>query len=324
MKALQKGERLVAEGERNVGTVKANEWALQNSDWGLLKRFGQKDVRKIRTNDFSQFMEELAKRHPELSQSSKNSIMSAFRNVLKMAREEGTIDDLIDTPRTKQKDNPRPFFRFHPVCSKEDDAYQKLLSTARDMAAEKVAVRGIPVTDELYDLILFLAHSFVRPLVSELYALKHADVTISKEPRGLVLVVRDGKTGYRPVNTMPGAVSVYSRIRARHPDAKPDDYLFLPQYQNRKTAAHIVQRQFGELLKRAGLEVDVFTGKRHELYSLRHTSICMRLVNSHGKVNIYTLAKNAGTSVDQIERFYARHLPMTPELWGNLTSFGPV
>jgi hypothetical protein len=48
----------------------------------------------------------------------------------------------------------------------------------------------------------------------------------------------------------------------------------------------------------------------------------MRLVNSHGKVNIYTLAKNAGTSVDQIERFYARHLPMTPEMWGNLASFG--
>ena len=59
----------------------------------------------------------------------------------------------------------------------------------------------------------------------------------------------------------------------------------------------------------------MFTSKKHELYSLRHTAICMRLVNSHGQVNIYTLAKNAGTSVDQIERFYARHLPMTPEMW---------
>lgn len=322
LKALQKGERLVADGERNRGTVKANEWALQNADWGLLKRFGDKDVRKIRTNDFNEYMEHLSKRHPDLAQSSKNSIMSAFRNVLKMARDAGVVDEVIDTPRAKQRDNPRPFFRFHPVCSQEDDAYQKLLTAARAMATEGVLVRGIPVTDELRDLILFLAHSFVRPLSSELYALKHADVTVSTNPRGLVLVVRNGKTGYRSVNTMPTAVSVYDRIRRRFPDAKGDDYLFLPQYRNRTTAAQIVQRQFAELLKRSGLERDIFTGKKHELYSLRHTAICMRLVNSHGQVNIYTLAKNAGTSVDQIERFYAKHLPMTPNMWDNLTSFG--
>lgn len=41
----------------------------------------------------------------------------------------------------------------------------------------------------------------------------------------------------------------------------------------------------------------------HSLYSLRHTAICMRLTLSKGQVNIYTLAKNAGTSVNQIERF---------------------
>jgi hypothetical protein len=39
-------------------------------------------------------------------------------------------------------------------------------------------------------------------------------------------------------------------------------------------------------------------------------------------VNIYTLAKNAGTSVNQIERFYAKHLPLSAELIKNLQSFG--
>ena len=48
----------------------------------------------------------------------------------------------------------------------------------------------------------------------------------------------------------------------------------------------------------------------------------MRLTLSKGKVNIYTLAKNAGTSVNQIERFYARHLPLSAELIKNLQSFG--
>ena len=58
------------------------------------------------------------------------------------------------------------------------------------------------------------------------------------------------------------------------------------------------------------------------IYSLRHTAICMRLTLSKGHVNIYSLAKNAGTSVDQIERFYARNLPLSAELVRNLQSFG--
>ena len=40
------------------------------------------------------------------------------------------------------------------------------------------------------------------------------------------------------------------------------------------------------------------------------------------KVNIFNLAKNAGTSVEQIERFYAKHLPLSREMAKNLQSFG--
>ena len=48
----------------------------------------------------------------------------------------------------------------------------------------------------------------------------------------------------------------------------------------------------------------------------------MRIILSKGQVNIFNLAKNAGTSVDQIERFYARNLPLSAELALNLQSFG--
>jgi hypothetical protein len=41
-----------------------------------------------------------------------------------------------------------------------------------------------------------------------------------------------------------------------------------------------------------------------------------------GQVDIFNLAKNAGTSVDQIERFYARNLPLSREMAINLQSFG--
>ena len=116
------------------------------------------------------------------------------------------------------------------------------------MAEDKVIVRGVPVTDELYELLLFLSHSFVRPLTTELYAIRHSDVTVADDPKRLVVTVRDGKTGYRAANTMPAAVSVYERIQQRNPNAGGEDYIFLPEYLNRTTAAKIIQRQFGELM----------------------------------------------------------------------------
>jgi hypothetical protein len=116
---------------------------------------------------------------------------------------------------------------------------------------------------------------------------------------------------------MPLAVLAWQHILDYQLNASPSDYLFLPTYKNRITAGKIMQRQFKELLKRSGLETDP-TGKKHSIYSLRHTAICMRIIQSEGKVNIFNLAKNAGTSVEQIERFYAKHLPLSAELARNL------
>lgn len=80
-------------------------------------------------------------------------------------------------------------------------------------------------------------------------------------------------------------------------------------------------------MEETGLKKDTVLQTDRTIYSLRHTAICMRLILSEGKVNIYTLAKNAGTSVNQIERFYARNLPISKktrhkfaELWGGMRS----
>lgn len=48
----------------------------------------------------------------------------------------------------------------------------------------------------------------------------------------------------------------------------------------------------------------------------------MRIILSHGRVNIFNLAKNAGTSIEQIEQFYAKNLPHSAEMAKNLQSFG--
>ncbi len=319
---LERGRALVASGQRNANYMRTAQLFLDNNDWGLMKSFAEHDIRELKTRHFSEFIDALGKMRPNLSTSTLNMLAATFRNVLKVARDDGVIDDIPDTPRRRQKDNPRAFFRFHPLVPKERDAYKKLLETTKAMIAEGLSVRGVTITEELYDLILFVTHSFVRPIATELYALRHNDVEIADHPKRLLVTVRKGKTGFRISNTMSAAVSVYRRIKLRHPNANGEDYLFFPTYQNRETASRIVQRQFNAVLKRASIKHDPFTNAVHTVYSLRHTAICMRIILSHGQVNIFNLAKNAGTSVDQIERFYARNLPLSREMAINLQSFG--
>ena len=319
---LEKGRAQAARGERNENYIRSAQIFLDNNQWGLMKTFATEDVREIKTRQYQQFMDSIAKKRPDLAPSTRNGIAATFRNVLKIAREDGVIDQVPSTPRTPQHDNPRPFFRFHPLVPKSRDVYKKVLDTAVKMANNKVIIRGVPVTDELYDFILFIAHSFVRPISTELYSIRHDDCQISDNPKRLLVTIRNGKTGFRTANTMPGAVSVYERIRTRYPKAKGEDYIFLPNYKNRHTAARIFQRQFNYLLDAAGIKHDPFTNQDHTIYSLRHTAICMRIILSEGQVNIFNLAKNAGTSVEQIERFYARNLPLSKEMAKNLQSFG--
>ena len=321
LKLLRNEKEVVDKNQRSVGSYKAMKWCIENKDWGLIKRFGDRDVREITTRDFREYMNYLDVKNPDWAASTKNTILATFRNVLKVAQEESVIDNIPDTPRSRQKDNPRPFFKFYPLVSKDDDQYQMVIKRAATMVEEGVVSRGIPVTEELRDILLFITHSFVRPTHSELYSIRHKDVTVAKDPRRLILTIVDGKTGYRVVNTMEAAVSVYERICERHKDHTPDDYIFLPQYANRVTAGKVIQRQFKDLMEAENLDHDPVTHLKHSLYSLRHTAICMRILLSGGKVNIFNLAKTAGTSVDQIERFYARNLPLNAEMAKNLQSF---
>jgi hypothetical protein len=80
-----------------------------------------------------------------------------------------------------------------------------------------------------------------------------------------------------------------------------EDCLFLPHYKNRAAAARV-------FAGRDRIKDGYRPANKKDDLQLSHTAICMRLILSEGRVNIFTLAKNAGTSVNQIERFYARNL----------------
>ena len=159
---------------------------MDNDDWGLVRHFGHRDVRELKTRDYQLFLDGLARRRPDLSASTRNMLMATFRNVLKTARDDGVIDDVAGYAQA-QAEGQSPLLL--PLRSPRPAGKRRVGSpeaTAKTLAAEKTMVRGVPVTEELYDLILFCVHSFVRPTVSELYALKHSDVGFSEEPEALV------------------------------------------------------------------------------------------------------------------------------------------
>jgi hypothetical protein len=85
----------------------------------------------------------------------------------------------------------------------------------------------------------------------------------------------------------------------------PERYLFKNRYTNRETAKERMDDSFKALLKECHSEFDEFGNKR-TIYSLRHTALMLRLLHGNN-VDLLMLARNAGTSVDQLERFYLSH-----------------
>jgi integrase len=66
---------------------------------------------------------------------------------------------------------------------------------------------------------------------------------------------------------------------------------------------------FNAILAELGLKFDR-EGQRRTFYSLRHTYICLRLMEG---ADVYQIAKNCRTSVKMIEEFYASHIRNTAD-----------
>ena len=155
----------------------------------------------------------------------------------------------------------------------------------------------------------------MRPIETEIFAVKHKDIKIKKNPDRLEIRIK-GKTGFRMVSTLQSAVDFLEKMKELNPDYQKNDYLFFNDYPNRSTASRNFQRQFGYILDKCNLR-ETEDGALRTPYALRHYSLQTRLRKSKGKVNIFNLAKNAGTSVEQLERFYLKKLQLNDELVEN-------
>ena len=287
---------------------------LDNDDYRLKKDllpfFRKHGIADVDYRLISEYISTLNSKDSDrsLSSSSIKIHLSHIKTILKYAQKMGVLTTLPAFPSIKTVDKPRSWFN--------STEYAKLHNTARTHVGEKFDVsskgseklRNGELTRELYDLILFMTNTFIRP--TDIRVLQHKHVAVVRSNQVYLRLSHPMTKGHaQPIVSMVGAIEVYDSIVKRQKKegyAGPDDYLFQPQNTNRDYAMQQLYRQFDYLLKITDLKKDP-VGESRTLYSLRHTAIMFRLTESQG-LDLLSLARNARTSVEMIDRFYAKHL----------------
>ena len=179
-------------------------------------------------------------------------------------------------------------------------------------ATRKNAKDALPqfkwAAEQLHDYVLLMGNTGLRP--DEIKNLQHRDIEIVEDAatgeRILVIEVR-GKRGVVYCKSTAGAVRPYERLLERaKPEKDAAGKLLYPRPKDKVfPGSHV--KMFKSLLDKEKLRLDR-DGKARTSYSLRHTYICMRLLEG---ADIYQIAKNCRTSVEMIEKHYAAHLKNT-------------
>lgn len=227
-----------------------------------------------------------------LSRSTMANELIAVRQVLKTAQRHKWIENVPDLTmpyKTAGKVGHRAW--FSPA------EYKQLYTATRERARRPVNPRWRRACEQLHDFVLFMANTGLRP--DEAWRLEYRDVQVVRDAATdeiiLEIEVR-GKRGVGHCKSMPGAVPPYRRLRKRN-NPQGTDRLF-PSRQ---------RELFNAILDEQNLKYDR-DGNRRTAYSLRHTYICLRLMDG---ADIYQIAKNCRTSVEMIQKYYAVHLKNT-------------
>lgn len=214
--------------------------------------------------------------------------VALVRQLLRYAMEEGIINDVPSVPKIGTiEENPRPWFTR--------SEWDKLLdiSTERILDAEDNP-KLKQQREDLDDQIRFMVGSMCR--VDEMLGICYRDGRIEKNAAGekILICAVSGKRGQRTVVGRTAAAAVFAR---RAKSGKPNDRLFPVHHRD----------AFRELLIAAGLRTDQKTGFTRNFKSLRATAISFEILGSDTP-NLLLIARNAGTSVLMIDKFYAQRL----------------
>lgn len=233
------------------------------------------------------------------SRSKLHSEIITLRHVLKAGVRQGwiaAVPDITAPYKASGKISHRAWFSAQE--------YRKLYLATRERAKAPLHNRGRWQweCEQMHDYVLFLGNTGLRP--DEADRLQFRDVKIVKDRDSgetiLEIEVR-GKRGTGYCKSTTGAVLPFKRLRGR--DRKGRKPVATDPLFPNKTKRHL----FNKILDELDLKFDR-EGNRRTAYSLRHTYICLRLMEG---ADIYQIAKNCRTSVEMIEKHYAVHLKTT-------------
>jgi len=213
----------------------------------------------------------------------------AIRQVLKSAVRHGDLSrmpDMSQPYRMNSKISHRAWF--------SPDEYKELYKATRDRVENPKKKKYREDYEDLHDYVLFMVNTGLRPDESRRIEFRDVKIVDDRDSGETILEIDvRGKRGVGFCKSMPGAVHPFQRVMKRR-NAKPNDPVFP------KTHHELFNTILGEL----DLKVDR-EGQRRTFYSLRHTYICLRLMEG---ADVYQIAKNCRTSVKMIEEFYASHI----------------
>jgi integrase len=239
----------------------------------------------------------------------------ALRQTLKTAVRNGWLDhlpDLSEPYRSSPKISHRAWF--------SPDEYKKLYEATRKRAREPLNPRYKWESEQLHDYVLFCANTGLRP--DEARRLEFRDVTVVEDDATgetiLEIEVR-GKRGVGYCKSMSGAVRPFKRLKERlrppraydepkNENGAPTEAPVSAEWRLPKLTDFIFPKWQRELFRTILDEENLRTdreGRPRTAYSLRHTYICLRLMEG---ADIYQIAKNCRTSVEMIEKYYAAHI----------------
>ena len=276
----------------------------------ILPFFGRMRIDLLQIKQITEFIRHLE--NQSIQAITIKQYLGLLKRIIQIALDEERIYKLPSFPKLKTKSIPRGSFNLNE--------YRAIYRAAKYLQAEPdikpdhrlkangAFIRRDSVPMEMKWLIRFMVNSFVRPVDIKLIKNKHIEICEGNFTY-LRLNLPETKRHTGQVVTMVAAKRIYEtlkRYQAARGYGLPDDYVFLPEVQDRAGAIQLVTTHFRKILECADLRKGQYDQMR-TLYSLRHTAITFRLLYGNG-IDLLTLARNARTSVDMIERFYSSNL----------------
>jgi len=253
-----------------------------------------------------------------LSSTTVSQYLVVVRKLLKLAIRHGFLRQLPELPRIKVASQPRSMLSLkeYSAVVKAANRLSRQGGKAPQVKASEiqrdrfwVQPRHLSLPPDMAWAIRFMVNSFVRP--GDLRQLQHKHVQVVRgKSTYLRMTLPETKRHDAPMVTLQAAVPVYEAALSKAKQdglGGPENYVFLPAEKDRNYALAVLGFWFKWVMREAGVAPEDAMGRLRTLYCLRHTSIMFRLLYGQG-IDMLTLARNARTSVQMIERFYASAL----------------